>query len=39
LKCSLIEDAGQLIWDSGRPDEVTCVEPWSNIQWLWNYGI
>ena len=26
LKCSLIEDAGQLIWDSGRPDEITYEE-------------
>ena len=26
LKCSLIEDAGQLIWDSGRPDEITYDE-------------
>jgi len=26
LKCSLIEDAGQLIWDSGRPNEITYEE-------------
>jgi hypothetical protein len=26
LKCCLIDDAGQLVWDSGRPEEITYDE-------------